>query len=405
MLTTIKRALLGITYCLLAPFLLSNQLALADPTPSAALADDSAPAAAPADTASSNFKISGFLSIIGGNVFNGSFGPNYQANAGPATLNGKTCPCYVADYSNAGVYGSNFSIQPETHGGVQLQYNFSPDLNFVGQVTAHTQEDSPAIQWAYFSYRINESWEVHVGRQRIPMYYYSQFQDVGFAYPWIDPPPELYGWEATNYDGASLRYTTNFGNVNFTSSVFNGIEKLGNSQFYKSYYSGDTDVEWSAILGADAEINDGPLTMRAVYLQANTSIINTSNYLNLYAPMKTYGVATNLDFDTWFVLSEITQQVRDYNSLGYTTTSPSSTIGAGYRWGKWTPFINYGIFTSHSTNAALVPPSDYKRDSLTLRYDIDSGSDAKLQLDRSYDSTNNQFGNTSVVRLSYDRVF
>jgi hypothetical protein len=262
------------------------------------------------------------------------------------------------------------------------------------------------IQWAYFNYRINENWEVHVGRQRIPMYYYSQFQDVGFAYPWIDPPPELYGWEATNYDGASLRYTNSFGNLNLTTSVFNGIEKLGHSYFYQTYYPGDTDVEWSAIRGVDAEINDGPLTMRAVYLKANT-LISPANTVSQYAPMTTYGLATNLDFDTWFVLSEITQQVRDYNADGYKATSPASTIGIGYRWGKWTPFINYGIFTQHASgpNASLFFPEDYKRDSVTLRYDVDSSSDVKLQLDRNYDSTNNQFGNTSVVRLSYDRVF
>jgi hypothetical protein len=394
---------------LIALPLMAGPLARADsPTPDAALSGDDTTASPASSTSplsdiSSNFKISGFLSIIGGNIFNGSFGPNYIANGGPTTLNGIKCPCYIADYSNAAVYGSSFAVKPETHGGIQLQYNFTPDFNFVGQVTAHTQQDDPAIQWAYFDYRISSNWEVHVGRQRIPMYYYSPFQDVGFAYPWVDPPPELYGWEATNYDGASLRYSNNFGDVNFVGSVFNGIEKLGHSQFYKIYQTGDTDVEWSAIRGADAEVNDGPLTMRAVYMKANTSIIDTSVGMDSYAPMTTYGLATNLDFDTWFVLSEITQQKRDYNSQGYTSTSPASTIGIGYRWGKWTPFINYGIFTSHSSNNA--PPSDYKRDSLTLRYDIDSSSDVKMQLDRSYDSTNNQFGNADVFRISYDKVF
>jgi len=405
MFATIKPHLLCPVSCLVTALLIT--------VGSCAYAQDNAPpsstssatSSASSDETPSNLKITGFLSIIGGNVFNGSYGPNYLANAGSTSLNGVACPCYIADYSNAGVYGSSFSIKPESHAGLQLQYNFSSDFNFVGQVTVHTQEDDPEIQWAYFNYRINGNWEIHVGRQRIPMYYYSQFQDVGFAYPWVDPPPELYGWEATNYDGASLRYSNNFGDVNLTTSIFNGIEKLGHSQFYKTYFSGDTDVEWSAIRGIDAEINDGPLTMRAVYLEANTSIISTANDLNQYAPMKTYGLATNLDFDTWFVLSEITQQKRDYSELGYSTTSPASTIGVGYRWGKWTPFINYGIFTSSSSNPALVPASDYKRDSLTLRYDVDSSSDIKMQLDRNYDSTNNQFGNTSVIRLSYDRVF
>jgi len=134
--------------------------------------------------------------------------------------------------------------------------------------------------------------------------------------------------------------------------------------------------------------------------------INSSVGLNACSPMKTYGLATSLDFDTWFILSEITQQIRHYNHYGYRLTSPASTIGAGHRWGKWTPFINYGIFTMHYDNPSVAPaPNDYKRSSLTLRYDVDSGSDVKMQLDRNCDSTNNSFGNTSVFRLSYDRVF
>ena len=61
------------------------------------------------------------------------------------------------------------------------------------------------------SIRIGEQ----VGRKRIPLYYYSDFQDIGLSYPWVSPPPELYGWEVTNYNGGSLRYNDSFGDTNF----------------------------------------------------------------------------------------------------------------------------------------------------------------------------------------------
>jgi len=387
---------------LLVSALASTSLVHADPN----LADE-APAAptasAPADTPS-NFHVTGFLSVIGGQVFNGSLPGNY---IGPSQINGVNCPCYIADWANGGVYRDNFSLKPESHAGVQVQYNFSPTLNFVGQVVVRGEDTTPNVSWAYFNYKLDDHWEVHAGRQRIPLYYYSPFQDVGFAYPWVSPPPELYGWDATNYNGASLRYTNSFGDNNVTASVFGGEEKVAESGYYKILYAGHTDVSWSDIIGADLELNHGPLTVRAVYLQSNTTTTNPGLSLDLASKLKAYGVAVNLDFDSWFVLSELTQLTRDYGPTVYSYKAPAATIGAGLRLDKWTPFINYATYSESADNPTLFPtsPSKFKRTSLTLRYDIDSNSDIKTQVDHHLDTTSNTSGNVNVVRVSYDRIF
>jgi len=387
---------------LLFSSLVSVTFAYADPTPvnDAPVVTDS-----PAPTeSSSNFHISGFLSVIGGQVFNGSLPANY---IGPSQLNGVNCPCYIADWANGGVYRDHFSLKPESHAGVQLQYNFSPQLNFVGQVVIRGEDTTPNVTWAYANYKLDEHWEIHVGRQRIPLYYYSPFQDVGFAYPWVSPPPELYGWDATNYNGASLRYTNSFGENNVTSSLFAGEEKVANSGYYKLNYSGDTDVSWADIVGADIELNHGPLTIRAVYLQSNTKTTNIPNGVDASSTLKAYGIAANLDFDSWFVLSELTQLERNYGPTQYSYKAPASTIGAGLRLGKWTPFVNYAMYSERADNSALFPttPSKFKRSSLTLRYDIDSNSDIKVQVDHHTDTTFNTSGNVNMFRVSYDRIF
>ncbi len=358
-------------------------------------------------TIASNLQLSGFLSLVGGSAFNGSLSPNYAANNGPTQLNNITCPCYVADWANGGVYGNSFSLQPESRVGVQAQYNFTPDLHFVGQVVVRGEDTNPNVQWAYFSYKIDEHLEAHIGRQRLPLYYYSLFQDVGFAYPWVNVPPELYGWEVTNYDGASVRYNNSFGDTNVTSSVFGGQEVLGHSLFYGMFQKGDTDVSWKHIVGVDTEVNHGPLTVRAVYIQSSKG--ESDNQISSYSEgdQKFYGVAVNLDFDSWFVLSELTEQKVSYGSAvpAYTTTSPASTIGAGLRLGKWTPFVNYSLFTQHTSDEVDYPPSSFKRAALVLRYDIDANSDVKAQIDRNWDTTGNFGGNVDVFRIAYDRVF
>jgi len=371
--------------CLLIPLSISSSIVFADDT----------------DTPS-NFKLSGFLSIVGGRTFNGNLPANYS---GSPVINGTSCPCYTADWTNAGVYNNSFSLRPESHAGIQASYDINKDFSLTGQVVIRGTDTTPNVQWAYASYKLNNEWEVQVGRKRIPLYYYSDFQDIGVSYPWVSPPPELYGWEVTNYNGASIRYRTSFGDNNLTLSTFGGKEKVNNDLYEELSYTGQSNVTWSNILGGDAEFSRGPLTLRAVYLQADVLVVNALNAINSTAQLKAYGVAANLDFDEWFVLSELTQLSRNFSSAGYKVTAPAYTIGAGYHLGQWTPFINFGSYREESTDLSQYQPQSYKRGSVTLRYDLDAKSAVKVQLDRNLDVTNNYGGNVNVFRISYDRLF
>jgi hypothetical protein len=61
---------------------------------------------APVTMAEPAVEISGFFSIIGGKVLDGSL-------HGPMPDNEKvTCPCYIADYANFGVYDGAVSFAP-----------------------------------------------------------------------------------------------------------------------------------------------------------------------------------------------------------------------------------------------------------------------------------------------------
>ena len=355
------------------------------------------------DNAESNFKISGYLSVVGGKVLNGKMDSNYT---GPTAINGVQCPCYVADWSNAGVYGEHLSLAQESRIGVQGTYTFTPQASFTGHVVSRGSNGNPDLAWAFGSYKLDGNLEVQVGRKRIPLYYYSDFQDIGVAYPWITPPPEIYGWEATNYNGASLRYSRDLGDSQLTASVFTGQEKNKKSLYYKLYYPvGDTEVQWNNILGTDLEINRGPLTLRAVAMRADVKTRNVAHAVDDEAVLKTYGLAANLDLDQWFVLSEFARLSRDHTQSGYQVSAPALTVGAGLRLGQWTPFLSYSRYTESTTDRSQYTPGSYHHASATLRYDVAAGTAVKVQLDRQIDSTNNFGGHTRVLRVSYDRVF
>jgi len=221
----------------------------------------------------------------------------------------------------------------------------------------------------------------------------------------VTPPPELYGWEVTNYNGASLRYSGNWGDANITASMFGGSETAKDSPYQKLYYSGKSEVKWKNLIGSDIEFSKDNLTVRGVYIQTDVRAQVFDFAIDDSAKLKAYGIAANLDLDDWFILTEFTQLKRNFEKSQYTVTAPAFTLGVGKRMGAWTPFINYAQYIESSSNHSLYMPQQYKRSSITLRYDVNSSSAVKLQIDKHKDASNNFGGNGTILRISYDRVF
>lgn len=352
---------------------------------------------AQAQDANSDFKVTGFLTVVGGKVISGD-------KDGVPILSEK-CPCYTADWGNGGVYRDNFSFKPESRAGIQLNYKPTTELSLVGQVVVRGTDSTPNVQWAYGGYKFNKNWELQVGRKRIPLYYYSDFQDIGLSYPWVSPPPELYGWEVTNYNGGSLRYNDSFGDTNLSASLFGGSETVKDPRYLMLYYPNRSEVSWKSIVGGDLEISHGAMTIRGVYLSTTAGSKVPDLALNDSAKLSAYGVAMNLDLDKWFILSEVTQLERKFEASAYSYKAPAMTFGVGAHFGEWTPFLNYAQYKESSSDTSKYAPQSFKRWSFTLKYDVDASSALKAQVDRHTDITRNFGGNASVFRLSYDRVF
>jgi hypothetical protein len=369
-----------------------------------------------ADGDDSPVKLQGFLTVVGGQVLSGSL--NRPLVTFPDTDTKFNCPCYIADFANAGVYEKHFSFAPESHAGAQIDYTMLPYLTLTAQAIVRGNYPTPDLQWAYLDYKFDSHWNVHAGRQRIPLYYYSDFQDLGLAYPWVSPPPEVYGWEATNYNGVSVRYHGLLGNVSTSASIYGGDEVVHDDRFTRLLFSFHTTVKWHDIIGGNIEFNDGPWTLRSNIIHTKVtwngpnSIDGGDNWNALtFQKMLAYGVTLNYDADSWFVLSEWDKQIRNNYVGGYTEKSPVWTLGGGMRFGAWTPFVNYAHYGDHYTysNPAAFPQTVYPNGgwSATLRYDIGSTSAVKLQYDSYWDQSigANFSGDAKVLRMSFDHVF
>lgn len=350
------------------------------------------------------WKWSGFVTVVGGAVLGGDYPEGYH---GPISLNKVPCPCYLADWSNAGVYGSSPSVAQESHAGVQVEYAMSPRVKWVGQAVARGN-GAVEVAGAYAQIAMGEDWELSLGRKRIPLYMYSNISDVGFVYPWLSPPPELYGWDATYFNGAALGWSKNVGGWDVSASVFGGGEKDRDSQYYRvsGYPDTRTEVAWTNLRGATFDAAKGSVAARFSALRANTKAVNAEEAMESVALFEAVGAAIVYDKKSWFASAEAMATRRSVEaSPSYGWTSLAYSVGVGARHGNWVPYVSMSQYKEASSDLSRYDPEWSRRYSATLRYNLDSNSALKMQVDRNEDKSLNYGGSSTVLRVSWDRMF
>lgn len=371
------------------------------------------------------FTGSGFLTLGVGTMLGGT-----RANVAD-----RECPCFIADYAQAGVYDNRSGLQwkPDTKLGVQGSAFFdNRRFSLTTQLVSRGARDGKInLEWLYGSFKVNENITIQAGRKRLPMFYYSDTQDIGFALPWAHLPPQLYGWDAVNYNGVNVLLRGSVQDWSATLNLLAGNETFKDSGYWKIYLGrqSKTDVKWKNIAGGDLTLANDWLETRLVYIQSDTQtkivdrgtwdpttgtydgILDSDFFPDPPFKQRIHGLAVNVDRNDWLVRGEWIridrpgQSFRDYASI----------VGVGHRFGKWQPMATYSRYWGQAVDDRFGNPADssalegHDTIALTLRYDLTTSSDVKVQYDyqtdRSGPNWEPNYGNSRLLTVTYDMVF
>lgn len=124
-------------------------------------------------------------------------------------------------------YDDEISFSEQSLFALQADVDINDKLSVSAQGLLHSSSvrDS-GLEWFYLTYRPTNAWQIKLGRLRTAFANYSDVVDVGFAYPWITAPIGLYGsYLFTNYDGASVRYSTSSGELALQFEAYYGQDE------------------------------------------------------------------------------------------------------------------------------------------------------------------------------------
>ncbi|MEO8248240.1 MAG: hypothetical protein ABI589_02625 [Burkholderiales bacterium] len=373
-------------------------------------------AAPAAEVAGIQFNGSGFLTAAAGKVLGGTHDPETDL--------GWNCPCYISDFSRGGVYESGrVRVGPDSRLGLQGTASVADGrYSLTAQVVSRGAANGKGnLEWLYATANLTSTWTVQVGRKRLPLLAYSEVQDVGFAYPWINLPPQLYGWDTVNFNGVSVLHRDRYGDWFAGLNLFAGRETVRDSRYWKLYNGkhSRTDTRWSNIGGAELKLSRDWFEARVVHIRTD---VQQRNFGPEAGEANAGGGGVGAFGDRYReYISGVSMSADWRNLIGrtewlYINRTQERDVGAsdsarmhaiGYRIGSFLPMLTY----SRYKEKLVVPGGDegHRTWSFLLRYDINPSSAVKIQYadwrDKSKPGYESPRGNARLLAVSYDRVF
>ncbi|MDR7090493.1 MULTISPECIES: DNA topoisomerase IV [Cellvibrio] len=320
--------------------------------------------------------------------------------------------------------------------GLQVTGKVSERITATAQLLARSENDYQVdAEWAYLTWQASDNGKVRAGRLRTPLYMYSDFLDVGYSYPWISAPNEVYYLPFNSVDGIDYYLTAALGSFDTSFQAYFGS--------FDSDFSFEDGTQGNASLrnqmGVAVTFGKDWWNFRAAYhqsdltvdvfsptldgfvaqLEADTNFAYLAPRITIDDDQGTFAqIGLNIDTGMFVAAAEhvefevketmLAKNVRDYVMVGLrfgdflfhvTGSKADDEIAA----------LSAGIPASAQTAQligtldAIAAARNVERDVISLgtRWDVASGTALKLQLD----DVDDVRGEQKVLSVALQAVF
>lgn len=257
-------------------------------------------------------------------------------------------------------YTRSTSFSNDSRLAAQLGVKFDKKWSAVLQVTSERRYNysyAAQVEWLNVKYQATPDLSVRLGRIALPIFVAADYRKVGYTYPWVRTPIEVYdGIPITNSDGADLTYRWQTGRVKHVTQAFYGGTDVE--------LTDTTSVKTRRQFGVTHNADIGALSLRASLIRAtiNVNIARALfNGFRQFGPagaaiatkydvidkrVDAFSVGFNYDPGNWFLMSEYSF----INGHSILAKSNSVYLSSGYRFGSFTPYATYSQAKGLSPN-------------------------------------------------------
>ncbi len=277
----------------------------------------------------------------------------------------------TADYSSSSMkasgagYSGAWSPNVDSRLGAQLDATLGR-WSAVLQVVSEQNLDGnyrPRVEWANVKYQVTPDLALRAGRIALPLFLMADYRKVGYAYPWVRPPVELYGaLPITSSNGADLTWRFASGELRHTTQAFYGSDSRRLTQ--------NIVLDARRTAGLSHTIEAGALTVR---LSALTTELTLNIAEDLFQQLQRVGglgavlaqryavdhkraslasLGVSYDPGSWFVTAEAGHS----HTSSFLGKNSALYAGGGVRFGALTPYVGYSRVRADGSTYEEPPP-------------------------------------------------
>ena len=289
--------------------------------------------------------------------------------------------------------------------GLQISAKVNSKVDLTGQLLSEARTNDYAMKanWAFVTYHLANPLAIRAGKLKLTTFLISDYYEVGYAYPWIQPPQEVYySNPISTLNGLDMLYRLNLGEF---------------SLLVQPYYGASTGAQAlvpQEVIGAVPQVVGGPPpnvvpsspgtiaytnftanNMYGINVSGSTSAFTLrAGYLHTLVSAPSFGVENktatfasaggSMDWENIVLYAEYFQRrveqganVAFPDQKGWYTT-------LGYRIGKFLPNVTFARLEDNN-NPVATPTNGYgqplAQSSVTggLRYELGTGADIKFE--------------------------
>lgn len=296
--------------------------------------------------------------------------------------------------------------------GLQISAKVNPDISVTGQLLAKAREDNSNVKadWAFVSYRVNDPISIRAGKIKFPTFLISDYYEVGYAYPWIRPPQEVYSSNPiTTLNGVDMLARFRLGDMSLLVQPYYGVSRgaqalvpqevismvpgaaqctggppatctiFGSSPGTIAY----VDFSADALHGINLSLSSDIFTVRAGALRTK---VNAPAFGVFQDTAKFSSVGVTMDWHNVVLYSEAFKREIEGGANVAFPNQKGSYATLGYRIGKWLPHFTTARIGDNNNPTTPPPgfpfagtPLEQTSKTLGLRYEVSSGAALKFE--------------------------
>ncbi len=269
---------------------------------------------------------------------------------------------YIGSLGDRGIT-DDLTFETDTRFGLQISSDITEDMSVVAQVlgTGVDGNFNAIIEWAYIDYDVSDAASIHVGKIKQPVYLVNDYVEVGYAYPWIRPPSEVYyqnnPLNTVNGLELLLQFKVGAGTLSFQPYIGSNRDDIPNSQggFFEAENIYGMDIKYS---GRGYTVHASNFQCEVKTFGGFTATGTPSGDLNVDLNGKgdcdVSAVGLNLDLSNVVVYAEWTKRTTDKTLSRAFGDQDAWYATVGYRFGKWLPHLTFAAIDGEASTVGIA---------------------------------------------------